>query len=73
MTSEVRGSFTARSVRTFGAVDSHTEGMPTRVITDGVGTIPGATMAERRRYFMEHLDPIRQLLVNEPRDRKSVV
>ena len=34
------------------AVDSHTEGMPTRVITGGVGVMPGATMAERRRYFM---------------------
>ena len=25
------------------AVDSHTEGMPTRVITGGVDPIPGAT------------------------------
>ncbi len=29
----------------FEAVDSHTEGMPTRVVTDGVGVLPGATMA----------------------------
>ena len=35
-----------RSTRVFHAVESHTEGMPTRVITGGVGTIPGATMAE---------------------------
>ena len=26
------------------AVDSHTEGMPTRVVTAGVDPIPGATM-----------------------------
>ena len=30
-----------RAARYFAAVDSHTEGMPTRVITGGVGTIPG--------------------------------
>ena len=40
-----------RSIRTLSAIDSHTEGMPTRVITGGVGVIPGATMAERREYF----------------------
>ena len=33
-----------RSSLVFHAVDSHTEGMPTRVITGGVGVIPGATM-----------------------------
>lgn len=56
-----------RSKHVFHAVDSHTEGMPTRVITGGVGVIPGATMAERRRYFMDHLDHIRTLLMYEPR------
>ena len=43
-----------RAARVFPAVDSHTEGMPTRVITGGVGVIPGATMAERRLHFSEH-------------------
>ena len=42
-----------RTQRVLHAVDSHTEGMPTRVITGGVGVIPGATMAERRTYFLE--------------------
>jgi proline racemase len=56
-----------RSSRYFAAVDSHTEGMPTRVITGGVGVIPGATMAERRLYFLEHMDEIRRLLMFEPR------
>ncbi len=37
-----------RSRLVLHAVDSHTEGMPTRVITGGIGTIPGATMNERR-------------------------
>jgi hypothetical protein len=29
-----------RARRVFSAVDSHTEGMPTRVVTGGVGTLP---------------------------------
>ncbi|WP_222623380.1 proline racemase family protein [Streptomyces armeniacus] len=56
-----------RAARYFSAVDSHTEGMPTRVVTGGLGVIPGATMAERRTYFLTHLDHLRELLVNEPR------
>ena len=40
-----------RSVRTVHAIDSHTEGMPTRVVVGGVGEIPGNTMAAKRRYF----------------------
>jgi len=56
-----------RSSRAITAVDSHTEGMPTRVVTGGVAPIPGATMADRRRYFMAHLDHLRQFLMNEPR------
>ncbi|MCX4965592.1 proline racemase family protein [Streptomyces sp. NBC_00654] len=61
-----------RTRRIFHAVDSHTEGMPTRVITGGVGTIPGATMAERRRYFMEHQDDLRTLLMYEPRGHAAM-
>jgi proline racemase len=54
------------------AVDSHTEGMPTRVVTGGVGTIPGATMNERRLYFMTHLDHLRLFLMNEPRGHAAM-
>jgi proline racemase len=61
-----------RSKRMFTAVDSHTEGMPTRVITGGVGEIPGATMNDKRLYFMEHLDDIRLLLMNEPRGHPAM-
>ncbi|GAA1322441.1 proline racemase family protein [Streptomyces sanglieri] len=56
----------------FHAVDSHTEGMPTRVITGGIGTIPGATMAERRIYFQQHRDAVRTLLMYEPRGHASM-
>ena len=56
-----------RASRVFSAVDSHTEGMPTRVVTSGVGPIPGASMLERKLHFEEHLDHLRLLLMREPR------
>ena len=61
-----------RSVRTITAIDSHTEGMPTRVVTGGVGVIPGTTMAERREYFVKHLDDLRLFLMNEPRGHSAM-
>lgn len=61
-----------RSSRMFTAVDSHTEGMPTRVVTGGVGVIPGATMNDKRLHFMAHLDHIRLLLMNEPRGHSAM-
>jgi len=56
-----------RSKLLFSAVDSHTEGMPTRVVTGGFAPIPGETMNDKRLYFQEHLDHLRRLLMTEPR------
>ncbi|MEU5378015.1 MULTISPECIES: proline racemase family protein [unclassified Streptomyces] len=61
-----------RSKLVLHAVDSHTEGMPTRVITGGIGTIPGSTMNERRLWFREHRDDVKQLLMNEPRGHAAM-
>ncbi len=61
-----------RAKRVFHAVDSHTEGMPTRVIVGGVGEIPGDTMMAKRLHFMEHMDDIRTLLMFEPRGHASM-
>lgn len=61
-----------RSKRVFHAVDSHTEGMPTRVITGGVGVFPGRTMAQRRLWFLENADEIRTLLMFEPRGHSAM-
>jgi proline racemase len=61
-----------RARRLVHAVDSHTEGMPTRVITGGVGTFPGESMMERRRWFMENSDDLRTLLMYEPRGHASM-
>jgi len=48
-------------------VDYHTGGEPFRIVTAGVEPLQGATVLEKRRYALEHLDEIRRLLVNEPR------
>ena len=56
-----------RPVRRITAVDSHTEGMPTRVVTSGIDPIPGDTMNERRLHFVAHLDHLRHFLMDEPR------
>ncbi|MFJ4410986.1 proline racemase family protein [Streptomyces sp. NPDC088910] len=61
-----------RARRVFHAVDSHTEGMPTRVITGGVGVLPGGTMAERRTWFMANKDDLRTLLMYEPRGHAAM-
>jgi proline racemase len=61
-----------RATRYFSAVDSHTEGMPTRVITGGLGPVPGETMRERRRYFGQHMDDLRLLLMREPRGHAAM-
>ena len=61
-----------RSIRTITAVDSHTEGMPTRVVTGGVGVIPGDTMNDKRLYFLEHVDDLRHFLMDEPRGHAAM-
>ncbi|MCX4783377.1 proline racemase family protein [Streptomyces sp. NBC_01264] len=61
-----------RTRNIYHAVDSHTEGMPTRVITGGIGVIPGATMADKRLHFIEHLDHLRTLLMYEPRGHSAM-
>jgi proline racemase len=48
-------------------VDSHTEGMPTRIVTSGFGSVPGATIREKQRYVQEHMDALRTFLMCEPR------
>jgi proline racemase len=56
----------------FEAIDSHTEGMPTRVVTAGVDPIPGATMLERKLHFESQMDDLRLLLMREPRGHNAM-
>jgi proline racemase len=52
------------SVRT---VDTHAEGMPLRVVVDGLPPVPGDSMAERLAWARGNLEWVRELLVSEPR------
>jgi proline racemase len=47
--------------------DYHTAGEPFRIVTAGAPVLEGATVLDRRSYAAEHVDHLRQLLVNEPR------
>ena len=49
------------------AVDVHADGLPGRVITGGVGKVPGATMLEKARWIERNRDDLRKLMLNEPR------
>jgi proline racemase len=60
-----------RSSRVFQTIETHTEGMATRVVTGGVGVLPGDTMAERREYLITHADDLRTLLTTEPRGHRA--
>ncbi|HEX6043290.1 MAG TPA: proline racemase family protein [Pyrinomonadaceae bacterium] len=48
-------------------IDMHTGGEPLRVVIDGLPSIEGQTVLEKRRYFREHYDHLRRGLMWEPR------
>ena len=48
-------------------IDTHTEGEPFRVITDGYPELSGESILARRRYALEKLDDLRTALMWEPR------
>ncbi len=48
-------------------IDYHTGGEPFRIVLRGVPPLEGATILERRRFALDHLDAIRRFLVHEPR------
>lgn len=58
--------------RIFSTIDTHTAGGPTRILTSGVPFLPGSTVAEKFVHFQAHFDPIRKLLLTEPRGHKDM-
>jgi proline racemase len=46
--------------------------MPTRVVTGGVGVLPGATMFERKHLFERDSDGLRTYLMYEPRGHSAM-
>lgn len=55
------------------AIDSHTAGEPTRIVTGGLPPIAGATMAEKRATLQRSFDHLRRALVLEPRGHDAIV
>lgn len=55
------------------AIDSHTEGEPTRVVIAGGPDLGNGTMMERRERFRRDFDRYRSAVVNEPRGSDAVV
>ncbi|WP_353095369.1 proline racemase [Tissierella praeacuta] len=54
------------------AIDSHTMGEATRVITCGLPVISGKTMAEKKEYLEKNLDYIRTAVMHEPRGHSDM-
>jgi proline racemase len=48
-------------------VKCHVGGEVNNVVTGGIGDVPGATVFEKMKFFREHRDDLRQLLLHEPR------
>ncbi len=55
------------------AVDSHTAGEPTRIVTGGLPVIDGASMVEKRATLQRSFDHLRRALVLEPRGHDAIV
>jgi proline racemase len=62
-----------RSDRVLATTDFHTAGIGMRLLTSGLGRLPGATIGEKRRWFQEHLDHLRRGLCLEPRGHRSLL
>lgn len=69
----IEKEFLERYPDRISTIDSHTAGEPTRLIVGGVGPVPGETMQEKRVFFMERYDHIRQQLTREPRGHRDML
>jgi proline racemase len=54
-------------IRSIQAVDTHTLGEPTRIVTGGIPRIPGASLSAKRQHMAEHADQLRTAIMLEPR------
>jgi len=55
------------------AVDSHTDGEPTRIVTGGLPVLRGTTQAEKRAELGARWDHLRRALIHEPRGHDAIV
>jgi len=62
-----------QSDRVIGTIDFHTAGIGMRLLTSGLGRLPGNTVADKRQWFQEHLDDLRTGLCLEPRGHRGLL
>lgn len=62
-----------RSERFFTTIDFHTAGIGMRLLTSGLGRLPGSSIGEKRRHFQEKLDHLRTGLCLEPRGHRGLL
>lgn len=62
-----------RGLVALSVVDSHTGGMPTRVIVGGFPQLAGADMAERKRHLAAGYGALRAAAVSAPRGAEGMV
>ena len=60
------------ATKIYQVYDSHTAGMPTRVMLEGVPSLKGRTMMEKKKYFQTNHDHLRTALTQEPRGNAGV-
>jgi trans-L-3-hydroxyproline dehydratase len=53
--------------RILTSIDAHAAGEPLRIVIAGMPDIPGRNMLEKRQWMIEHGDPLRRILMHEPR------
>ena len=58
---------TLQTRRVISTIDAHAAGEPLRIITSGIPVPRGDTLLDRRRWFQDHHDDLRRLLLFEPR------
>ena len=62
-----------RSDRVLQTIDFHTAGIGMRLLTSGLGRLPGRTIGEKRRWFQERLDHLRTGLCLAPRGHRGLL
>ena len=62
-----------RADRVLSTIDFHTAGIGMRLLTSGLPRLPGAAIAEKRRWFQEHFDDLRTGLCLEPRGHRGLL
>lgn len=48
-------------------IDAHTMGEAARIVVEGIPTIQGKTMMDKKQYMQSDMDHLRKLLMHEPR------